>query len=164
MSEAVIELLVKRKTRPGSMIIKCACIAIAVLFLFLSMFNALMILGTFAFGGLFVFVRLRSNVEYEYTYFDKELTIDVIYNQAKRKQAAKFEISRMEILAPYNSHQLDAYRNKGGKEIDYTSQITKQPDIRYMMVVDGIRKIVFEPNDAIVMAIRNVAPRKVFVD
>ena len=70
----------------------------------------------------------------------------------------------MEILAPINSYHLDNYKNRQAKVIDYSSNEVKQPDTRYVFFYNGQDKIVFEPNEALVKAVKNVAPRKVFND
>ena len=70
----------------------------------------------------------------------------------------------MEMLAPLNSHRLDSYRNQNTKTLDYSSGVAAQPEKRYMMIYEGNRKVIFEPNAEMVKAIQSIAPRKVFTD
>lgn len=69
----------------------------------------------------------KLSVEFEYLYVNGELDIDRIYSQSRRKRAASYELSNMEILAPYQSHQLDSYKkNQSIKRYNYSSGIEGQ--------------------------------------
>lgn len=165
MSETFIELLVKRKNKMGDTILKCCLLGLTIGFALIGFFmNPLLLFAAIIFAGLYYLVKMRSNVEYEYSYLDKELTIDKIFNQSKRKRAMTLDLERLEVLAPVNSHQLDSYRNREGKVIDFSSGYVNEPDTRYLMLVDGGKKIMIEPNTEILTAIRSIAPRKVFLD
>jgi hypothetical protein len=107
---------------------------------------------------------LEQKLEFEYLYVDKEITIDRIYGKTKRKRAEKIELERVEIIAPMNSYQLDSYKNRNIKPIDYSSQIVEQPEKRYVIYYNGVKKIIFEPNPAMLKAMQMVAPRKVFTN
>ena len=48
----------------------------------------------------------RLSVEFEYLYVNGELDIDRIFSQSRRKRAASYELSNMEIMAPFSSHRL----------------------------------------------------------
>ena len=110
------------------------------------------------------FAYMNADIEYEYLYLDKEISIDKVMAKSKRKKAATYDINHMEILAPVNSHRLDSYKNRNGKTADYSSGIVEQPDRRYMMVLDGDVKVILEPNEEMIKAIQTIAPRKVFMD
>ena len=110
------------------------------------------------------FVYLHTDVEYEYLYLDKELSVDKILAKTKRKRVATFEMERMEVLAPIKSYHLDNYRNRTGKAVDYSIGREEQPDGRYVMYFDGNQKVLLSPSEELVKAIRNAAPRKVFTD
>ena len=53
--------------------------------------------------------NMRTEVEYEYLYLDKELTIDKIMAKTKRKRIGVYKLDSMEILAPIKSYHLDNY-------------------------------------------------------
>ena len=110
------------------------------------------------------FVNMNAEVEYEYLYLDKELTIDKVMNRSKRKRVGVYELTRMEILAPMKSYHLDDYRNRTVKTEDYSSGEEKQPETRYLMYYNGEKKLILEPNEEMVKVMKNVAPRKVFLD
>ncbi|MBR1476457.1 MAG: hypothetical protein IJ608_00650 [Lachnospiraceae bacterium] len=164
MEETYVEWLVKGKTSTASVFLKYFLIALAVIFGLASfLFGAFVLLIAVVLGAAAYLVHILSNVEYEYLYLDKELSVDKIFAQSRRKRAATYEIGRMEILAPIKSYHLADYNNRTVKEIDY-SEGASEPDDRYVMYYEGNQKIILSPNDALVKAIKNIAPRKVFTD
>ena len=101
-------------------------------------------------------------------YVNGELDIDRIYSQSRRKRAASYELSNMEILAPYQSHQLDSYKNNQSiKRYNYSSGIEGQGHKPYAFVIskdNAMQMVIFEPDEVMLKDIRNRAPRKVFMD
>ena len=110
------------------------------------------------------FATMNANIEYEYLYLDREVSVDKVMAKSRRKKANTFSVDKMEVLAPLNSHRLDSYRNRNAKTLDYSSGVAAQPGRRYMMVCEGDVKVIFEPNAEMVKAIQSIAPRKVFTD
>lgn len=110
------------------------------------------------------FVTLYSDLEYEYLYLDKELVIDKVLAKSKRKRVATYQVERMEILAPFHSYHLDNYKNRQVKIRDYSIGEELKPDLRYAAYYEGGEKLILSPSEELVKAIRNVAPRKVFMD
>ena len=110
------------------------------------------------------FAWMNAEIEYEYLYLDKELSVDKVMAQTKRKKVATFEVERIEILAPIKSYHLDNYKNRQCQVSDYSVKVEEQPDLRYVMFYDGTKKIILSPSPELVKAMKNVAPRKVFTD
>ena len=164
-SDTYVECLVAHKSSPIMKFLKILLIMLAVAFVFLGLLGtfAALILGI-VFGGLAYFVSQQCTIEYEYLYLDREISIDKIMGQSRRKRIATYEVDRMEILAPMNSYHLDDYRRREVKAKDYSSGEVPQPDTRYAMYYEGNEMIIFEPNESMINAIYNVAPRKVFKD
>lgn len=168
MNDTYVEWLVKRKNSA----VGTACKGLGAGLTVVSVLAMLSISGIFFFAavifGVFTyFAFIRSDVEYEYLYLDREITVDKIMGKSKRKRVAKFNMDKMELIAPYRSHHLDSYQNRGLKVEDYSSCEEKQPDGRYMMVYsdEGSTKlVVLEPNQAMIAAIKTIAPRKVMND
>ena len=115
-------------------------------------------------GGCAYFAHMNAEIEYEYLYLDRELSVDKVLAKTRRKKAGSYSLEQMEIFAPLNSHRLDSYKNRQMKVIDYSSGIAAQPERRYMMVWNGDTKIILEPNAEMIKAIQGIAPRKVFTD
>lgn len=166
MSESYVECLVKAK---GSLIYK---ILAGVLYLlagicFLSIFIGTSVIGILL--GLAVsaggyYLGMLGDVEYEYLYMDKELTVDRILAQSKRKRMATYTMERMEILAPVKSHRLDNYKNRQVKTTDYSIGKEEQPDRRYAFYYEGGERILISPSEEMVKIMKNANPRKVFSD
>ncbi|MDD2968526.1 MAG: DUF6106 family protein [Lachnospiraceae bacterium] len=165
MSESYVEILVKKEKTMVDSLLRGVGIALTVITLLLGLAGNLIILAAgiaLAVGTYLIW--LNTDVEYEYLYLDKEITVDKIMARTKRKRAATFELERMEILAPANSHRLDSYRNRDMKELDFSSRKKEQTDKRLVMVYNGNQRIYFENSEELANVIKNVAPRKVFLD
>lgn len=166
MSETYVECLVKKKTSTGMMFLRMLTIVMAVVFLLagfvLFIWPAMLIGLVMAVAAYFVVIN--TDLEYEYLYLDKEITIDKVMAKTKRKAVTKYNIDSMEIFAPIKSWHLDEYKNRAVKTVDYSSGVENQPDMRYAMYYDGGIKVILEPSMDMVKAIKNIAPRKVFTD
>jgi len=163
MNETYVECMVKKHTKAGMKFLKYFLICLSVLIVIASLIVGLpigLILGI-VFGVAAYFVSTYSEVEFEYLYVDRQISVDKIFSQSKRKTVAKYDVEKIEILAPIKSDKLSDYKNRQVKELDYSSGLEDKPDKRYVFYYDGKEKIVFEPNEAFVKAIANVAPRKV---
>lgn len=113
-------------------------------------------------GVLAYFVNLNSDVEYEYLYLDKELTVDKVLAKTKRKRVAVYQLSRIEALAPIKSYHLDDFKNRDVKVRDFSVGYEDKPDLRYAMYYEGGEKIILSPSPELIKVMKNVAPRKVF--
>lgn len=162
VSDTYVECLVKRRTGAGMKLLKILTVMLAALFLLigLTLWPALVIGIVLAIAAYFVY--LHGEIEYEYLYVDKELTVDKVMARSRRKKIATYDMNRLEILAPVTSWHLDSYKNRNVKAVNYGSGITKQPDVRYAMYYDGTSKIILEPSPELIKAIQMAAPRKVF--
>ncbi len=165
MSETYVECLVAKKTSTAKSFLKILLIMLTVCFLILGLAGlAIGLLVAVATGIGAYFAYMNADIEYEYLYLDKEISVDKVMAKSKRKKAGTFLVDQMEIFAPLNSHRLDSYKNRNLKTLDYSSGVANQPEKRYMMICNGDTKVILEPNEAMIKAIRNVAPRKVFTD
>lgn len=166
MNETYVECLVKRETPAYMKLLKILVIMLAVCFIILGLFTVVaMIIGVLLCIGAY-FVYLNCDLEYEYLYVDKELSVDKIMARSRRKRVAAYDMGKLEIMAPLKSWHLDNYKNRMEKEkaADFSSGVEKQPETRYVFFYDGKQKVIFEPNAAMVKAIQTAAPRKVFTD
>ena len=164
MNETYVEWMVKRKAPTHMVILRFVLIILTVFFVMAGLiFVPAMLIGI-AFGVTAYFVNLNTNLEYEYLYVDKELTVDKVMAKSRRKRVAVFDVGKMEILAPIKSWHLDNYKNRQDKRVDYSSGEEKQPDKRYVFFYDGQKQVIIEPNLELVKAIAMAAPRKVFTD
>lgn len=164
MSETYVECLVKKKSNPMMNFLKALTIMLAAAFIFLGfMFFPALIVGLLI-GVIAYFVYMNADLEYEYLYLDKELTVDKVMAKTRRKRVAQYDLNRMEIFAPMNSYHLDNFKNRNAKTVDYSSGEARQPEARYVMYYDSGERVVLEPNQELIQVIKNIAPRKVFTD
>lgn len=164
MNETYVEWLVKKKTPTYMALLRILSVMLTVCFVLVGLAYVPALLVGIALGVGAYFIYMNSDLEYEYLYVDKELTVDKVMAKSKRKRVAVFDIGKMEILAPVKSWRLDNYKNRTDKAVDYSSGEEKQPDTRYVMFYNGKQKVIIEPNEELIKAIQMVAPRKVFKD
>ncbi len=163
MSDVYVECLVKAKDSMLLKLLKFALIGLVVVCVCLMFMLPPLFFGALIFGALAYFVGMFCDSEYEYLYLDRELTVDKVLAKSKRKKAATFNVDRIEILAPVGSYHLDEFKNRQVKVVDYSAGET-QPESRYAMYYEGGQKVLLTPSEELLKAIRNVAPRKVFMD
>ncbi|MBD5545964.1 MAG: hypothetical protein HDQ97_00920 [Lachnospiraceae bacterium] len=164
MNETYVEYLIKRKTPTPLKMLKILLVTLTVFFVLVGFLLLPALLFGIAFGVVAYFMHLKTELEYEYLYVDKELTVDKIMAKMKRKRVAVFTVEKMEIVAPINSWHLDNFKNRNDKTVDYSSGEVKQPDTRYVFYYEGRQKVIFEPNEDLIKAMQFAAPRKVFKD
>lgn len=167
MSESYIEYLVKRKTNPAKVALKYILFGLAGFFVITglvgSFFNLLI-------GALFVIIayvaNLNLSIEYEYLFLEKELSIDKIQAQTRRRKVKTYDITKMELLAPVSSHRLDSYRNNKKYGVkDYSSHGEEATAYAFVYSDAGVSELVIiDVNDSLLKCFKNVSPRKVFTD
>lgn len=165
MGEMYVECLVKGRKNSKALALRTVFIIATIIFVVTAILYTpyLFILVVFSAFGIYM-SNQYVNVEYEYLYLDKELTIDVIYNQNKRKKIATYLIERMEVFAPIKSYHLDNFGKVDPKAKDYSIGYEDQPDLRYVMFFEGREQIILSPNEELIKAMKLTAPRKVFTD
>ena len=127
MNDTYVECLVSRRQSVVAKGLTVFLIVFAGLMFFLGFgFPLFWIPAILALVGVY-FLRMRTEVEFEYLYVDREITIDKIMSKSKRKRVGNYEVSRMEILAPYNSHHLDAYKSRKAEEHDCSIGVALKP-------------------------------------
>ena len=161
MSDVYVECLVKAKPSKVKKVAQVFLIVLTVLFgLLMIPFPVLLIVAVITGVGAYL-VGMYNQVEYEYLYLDREFSVDRILAQSKRKRIAEYSVDRMEVFAPINSWHLDNFKNRDVKVIDYSAG-EQLPDTRYCMYYEGGVKVILNPSENMVKALKNVAPRKVF--
>ena len=166
MSDTYVECLVKAKQSLLAKFLKGFFTILTVIFsLIMFVFaNITFFVLAVACGVASYFINLLTDLEYEYLYLDRELVVDKVMAKSKRKRVDTYSIDRMEILAPINSYHLDAFKNRDAKVKDFSVGKAEQPDLRYVMYYEGGVKLILNPSESMVKAIKNVAPRKVFTE
>ena len=165
MSESYVECMVARRTPGVQLFFKYLLVGLTVVCALGGLtVMPILLIGAIACGVGAYFVTMYTDLEFEYLYLDKEITVDKVMHKTKRKRVATYAVEKIEILAPIKSYHLDGYKNRQCKELDFSSGVSELPDRRYVFFYDGKEKIIFEPNAELVKMVKNVAPRKVFTD
>lgn len=165
MSDVYVECLVKAKNSGAGRFFKGLLIAFTVLFVVAMMlFGPVMLLLALLTGAGAYFVNLYTDLEYEYLYLDKELSVEKVMARTRRKRVAVYSLERMEAFAPVKSYHLDNFRNRKVKVTDYSIGEELKPDRRYAMYYEGGQMVLFSPSEEMVKAMKNAAPRKVFTE
>lgn len=167
MSEAYLEYLIKQKASPIKVAVKYMLYVWTVFLVGIGMLGYVtaLILGVLC-GAIAYFATLNIEVEYEYLFLGRDLSIDKIYAQSKRKRMMEFDLARMEILAPVKSHRLDSYRaNKKYISYDFSSHNESADAYCFIYAGDNeVSKVVIDMTEELLQCFKNVSPRKVFTD
>ncbi len=164
MNDTYVEVMVDRKTSPLLGAFRIILYALAVVcFMMAVIGSGVFFVGAIAFAMVAYFVLPNFDLEYEYLYIDKEISIDKIMSKEKRKHVMTIDLNKMEVIAPVKSHELDQYKARGLKTYDFTSG---SEDARVYTIVyenggNGTAMVNIEPNEEMLRAIKNVFPRKV---
>jgi hypothetical protein len=105
-----------------------------------------------------------TDVEYEYLYLDKEITVDKIMAKTRRKKVATLDVNKVEIMAPVKSYQLDNYRNRQCKVTDISAGKDLDGEKLYWVFYEGSQKYIMNLTEDFAATVKTVAPRKVFID
>lgn len=160
MNEYLIEQLVKKRTTEKDIAIKYGLISLTVLFLLLSL-NPIFLLLFLVLLFVDYYVLRRMDVEFEYTYFEGSIDIAKVMNKQFRKELFSTNIKEdVEIVAPSDHDALSCHQVD--KTLNYSSMIPEKKT--YTMITSYKEKkvkIIFEPNEKMLNAMRDIAPRKV---
>ena len=166
MSDTMKELLIKQRENMTNKILGYAFLVVAALALLgailMRPFFIIFVVIIIVCGILsFVVYFRRMSIEYEYTYLDKEIRIDRIYNLNSRKQVDTLDLNKMEILAVKGSDALRGYEHRSAATVDYSVKDDDENTKVYEMWYDGTRKIYLSLNDDFLAPIVRFWPNKV---
>lgn len=166
MNESYKELLVKKDRGPKEILIRVACVIPTILvgLLMLLTVNIIFFIALIAFGVLDYFVFQWTDIEFEYLYLDKEISVDKIMAKTRRKKLLTIDVNKIEIIAPEKSHQLDSYRNRQTKVTDLSAGHDLPDQKLYWVFYEGNQKFLMNLTEDFAKTIKGVAPRKVFMD
>ncbi|MGN0355389.1 MAG: DUF6106 family protein [Muricoprocola sp.] len=166
MSDLYTEIIVKKKKTALDRLKKWGMIVVTVLAVAATLLFGLPgLILLIAMAVADYFLILSFDVEYEYLYVNGELDVDKVMSKQKRKRIYSCDVKDLVVMAPVNSHELDAYRNR--QEIKKKDFSSGEPDSKaYGMVIKtekGMDYVLFEPNDTILKDMKRLSPREVFM-
>ncbi len=173
MFETVVECLVHRKLTTKAYMGRCAMVfadsLIVAVTLWITFFFPVLMVVAFlliAIGVVFTYLVFRNtNIEYEYSFFDGEMTIDKIMNKKLRKRLKTFNIGKMDFMAPEGSHHLGG-GSSNRKMYDYSAQDDSMQAFIAVLYDDknNSAELKFTPNEELLERLQKTYPRKVYVD
>jgi hypothetical protein len=166
MNESYKELLVKREKGAKENLLRIVCVIPTVLVGLLTLLtgNIILLAITIALGVLDYFVFQWTDIEYEYLYLDKEISVDKIMAKTRRKKVATLDVNKIEIMAPIKSYHLDNYRNRECKIVDLSAGKDMGEQKLYWVYYEGRMKYILNLDDDFAGTVKTVAPRQVFAD
>lgn len=160
------EQLVERKPQSADMIKKAGIIigALAsIVLLSMVQFLAAFLMPIVVVEAFLIFMVLRRfNVEYEYILTNGELDIDKIMNKQKRKKVLSVDVKSFETMVSVKSGAYAGEVSQFNKLIDVSSGVVNEQTYAALFTKDNqVVKLVFEPNEMLLKAIKGYIPRKV---
>ena len=173
MFETVVECLVKRKTPLKAYVGRSAIIFFDFLLLMVIYFLALAA-SAFMFAAVFIIalgiiltyvVFTRTDLEYEYSFYDGEMRVDKIMHKSSRKKLHTFNFGKMDFMAPEGSHHLGGTVSNR-KKYDYSAG--DEESVNYVAVLydenNTAVELLFTPNEELLERLNKTYPRKVYQD
>ncbi|MCR5799109.1 MAG: DUF6106 family protein [Lachnospiraceae bacterium] len=164
MKEDLVEVLVACKTKGGLMVLRivlyilCGVAAL----LGLTGVGLIPIIVAVILGILGYLAGSRASIEYEYAYFDKEIVIDAIYSQQKRKHMFTIETGKIEAIVRVNGSKMKEYERRQFVTRDYSTGKKENAEEVYAFIYEGSLKILMEPGERLLNTLGYVCPRKIY--
>lgn len=166
MNDSYKELLVKKDKGIKEKLIRVVCVIPTVLVVLLTFltYNMIFFIVAIGLGVLDYFIFQWTDIEYEYLYLDKEITVDKIMAKTRRKRVTTIDVNKIEIMAPEKSYQLDSYRNRQTKVTDFSGGHDLPDQKLYWVYYEGNQKFLMNFTEDFAKTIKGIAPRKVFTE
>ncbi|MBQ3392317.1 MAG: hypothetical protein IJG52_02775 [Lachnospiraceae bacterium] len=165
-----LEIVVSKKKSTLIKLMFIAAIILAVCFFILIFTGRIWgIVGLAASCAAIWYLWLQLDVDYEYAYVDKELRVAQILRKSKRKEIGVYDLSSLQIAAPIGSPQLEPFRARAIKTLDFTSGSETDKEGRYGFVLEDGTMLLLDLNDPygqgkeLLEILRNRAPRAVHI-
>lgn len=163
--DSYMEYMVKKETTGKDKAVRAICYIVIAAAALAGLVFPLLFVGALILGIVYRYVIYpMTDLEYEYMYCDKSITVSKIMAKEKRKDVAVYDLEKMELLVPANSYRLADYKNRDLKVVDYWSLNPAEDHVPYALIYEGNSKILLDLPADFVKIVQNNAPRKVFFD
>lgn len=116
-------VLVPRKKSVWIELLSSVVLALGVATLLMSCANTVLLPFAVIFIALWYFLQFRSNVEYEYSYFDGEVRFARVTNKSRRKALKNYDMGSILAIAPAHDASVQRYESDNSIKVkDYTSR------------------------------------------
>lgn len=164
MNDSYMEYMVRKKFTAKDRLLRIIMIVLILIFFSLTpLIPFSFLIAAILAAVSYFFVFPYTDLEYEYLYCDKQITVDKIMAKSKRKQVAAYDTDKIELLAPLNSYRLKAFEHRTLKEVPLWS-LKEDGHVPYAMIYEGNQKVILDLPAEFVKLVQNVAPRKVYFD
>ena len=163
MNETYVECLVERKKSALFSVVKYVLYGFAIACVLWAFLGAIaMFLVAIVFAGAAYIIVPTFDIEYEYLYLDREISIDKVTAKSRRKRVMNIDLNKMEMFAPSTSHEFDSYNNRQHVDKDFSSG---REDVKTYTIAyadnEQFTLVKFEPSEELIKAVKTVFPRKV---
>lgn len=157
-------VIVSKKQTPGKKIFDVVLFVVTCILLVLAMIVPFAFAIPAVIGAvLWYFLSFRSDVEYEYTYYDGELRFAKIRAKSRRKNLGEIHMDDVLAFAPKGDRSVYKYEND--KSVNCKKLTSGNPDAKVYEVVfkgeKGINRYEIEPDEEMLDAILVKYPRTV---
>ena len=168
MSDSYIEILVKKQPKTWYSFVK-GLFLFATIFVFvvlgLMQVNIIFIVLGALLGVASYFVYQDLDLEFEFLFVNGDLSVYKIMGKSTIKNCVELSLEQIEIVAPVKSWHLGDYSNQKTVTADYSSgNENANVYAAYYKGNKGMTKMLFEPDDKMLNAMHQMAPRKVFFE
>ncbi len=163
MNEVCVEALVRRPVTMRQKVLFYVLVGVAAIaaYLTITILPIAIIVAIAAGIGAYV-VKQGMDTEYEYAFFDGELSIDKVVANSRRKHLADYQMTDVQIIAPVNSSSAAAFRHRQMRKKDYSAGA--QTGTQYAIYLRDDRKVLFTPSEKLLAAMKKAAPQKVVTE
>lgn len=157
------EQIVKRQGSTKQTLLKAGIVIGALIlsfiaFRFLSMFSPIAIVAIL-FGAHYLWQR--TNLEFEYAFTNGELDIDTIYNKTGRKRSFSCNVKDFQLVAKLEDSQYANEFSHVQQTLDFSTNAKGSKPYGGIIDYKGKKtKVIFEPNEKILEAMRYYIPRQ----
>lgn len=122
---------------------------------------------TVGIAALWLFITIKfifpaTEIEYEYLYCDRVLTVDKILGRKKRKTIGEYAMDKIDLVAPVESSRLSEFNKKVEKTYFYDSGVESENHKPYAIIFGVKEKLVLDLSPEFVKIMQKDGPRKVF--
>lgn len=174
MLDGIVECLVERRKTKRVYLIRFLAFLIDSILIAVSLFILLYMTAFSAIIFIFAIIGIvltwlairNTNVEYEYSFFEGEFTVDRILNKSSRKRVKKFSFDKLELMAPKGSYQLGGNPDNNRRKYNYSAMDPELKDYVAVVVDDNATavEVVFTPNTELLEILNRKYPRKVTIN
>lgn len=169
MSEVYLEQMVKEEKTGKGIALRIAMILGALLICFLAFISPwrqyifVFALTVSCIGILLLWRRVMR--EYEYIFTEGQLDVDVIFSRVARKHLLSIDCRKFQLIAPAGEPKYQKiFEQKYGKTIDAgRGKINENTYIAIAKKEDKTLKLIFEPNERMIEAIKKYSPRNTMI-